>query len=122
MATGRNTARIIFNNHPNVDPTHYSLWTALTGGTYLGGDAISQNVRQPQTGDTVAFPAGMLIVDFPHGELTEPMMIRALNGALAGNIYIQTHSAAQGANGTDNVIPGQTRAVIALAQWTIAFV
>ena len=51
---------------------------------------------------------------------TAAMAERAVRGKIAGGVWVQFHTGAPGANGTDNVISELNRLAIAQAAWTVA--
>ena len=118
MATARNTGAFDFPTPSGTqqDPTQVSLMTAATGGTELYRDDLDTNVDAPTDGATVRFGAGTLVVEIPNGDATTAGTIRALNGMLAGNVFVRLLQASN-AELSGN---GYARVSRALATWTIA--
>lgn len=121
MADRSNTATIQFPTPTAAwaDPTHFGIWTASSGGSFLGGEALTTNVDAPSTGDDVEFGAGNLTVEIPDGDFTATGAGRGLDGFLAGTLYISLHSGAPGNNGADELSGGgYARVAIAAAGWS----
>ena len=57
-----NAAEINFAGMPAVTVTHFSIWTALSGGTCIGTGALLQN-KTLQAGETARFAVGDLDVN-----------------------------------------------------------
>ena len=75
------------------DCTHISLWDAQQNGNFLQSQEISTD------------PAAMAE--------------RAVRGRIAGGVWVQFHTGAPGAQGTDNVITELGRVQIAQAGFTV---
>lgn len=102
------------------DCTQVTLWTAAAGGSFLWGQAISTNPTALTLGEKYEIAAGALVLTQPIGPgETEAMARRAITGRIAGTLYLQFHTGAHGANGTDNVLPALARVAIAEADWTV---
>ena len=113
-----NAAEILFPaGTSGDDATHYGFWTALNGGTFFGGKAITSNVAALSAGDRYRFPAGTVRIVAEDGEFTDAMAERMLDGAIAGTIYVSLHDAAPGDTGV-NEIAGQVRQAMSAADWT----
>ena len=114
----QNTAAVLFPvGSAGDDATHYGFWTALAGGTFLGGKAITANVAALGAGERYRFPATMLEITANEGDFNDAMANRALDGMIAGTLYISIHDSDPGTTGA-NEIAGATRQSIAAAGWT----
>ena len=51
-------------------PSDYGLWTASSGGTFLGSDSLTSTVSAPPSGSDVEFAAGALTIEIPNGEFS----------------------------------------------------
>lgn len=122
MATASNTNALTFtaatSGLVNTDATHVGLWTHSTGGTFLGGDSISNNPAPLALGEAYRLASGVLQITVPDGEFTSAMSTRMVQGAISGTLYVSVHNGDPGSNGA-NAISGITRVSIVVADWTI---
>ena len=101
------------------DCTHVSLWSAAVDGDYLHSQAISTNPDALTLGAQFQIAADELVINQAAAANEQnAMVIRKLNGAIAGGVWIQYHTGAPGADGTDNVI-AIARTEIAESAWTV---
>ena len=120
MAQAVNTAAVLFAaGNAGDDTTHVGLWTALTGGTFLGAQAITADTAALQAGERFRLPASAVVITFPEGDFRPAMAVRGVNGIIAGTLYLSLHSADPGTTGA-NQIAGTARQAIALADWTVS--
>ena len=102
-------------------PTHVGFWTALTGGTWLGGDEITNvsSYETPVDTTTIEFPVQGLEIEVPDGELTSNGAIRCTRGFVDGTIYISLHSADPGNTGANELSAtgGYARIAVESARW-----
>ena len=104
MANGTNDNAIVWSGLPaGTDPTHAGMWTALTGGTFIGGRAITTNVPG---GTSFRLAAGALDINLTTGDLSEPGNRRAIAGVIDGGIYVSLHTSSPGTNGANEVSGG----------------
>ncbi|MDE0167331.1 MAG: hypothetical protein OXL36_19715 [Bryobacterales bacterium] len=125
MATAKNTNIVRSIAAPagavGDDCTHVSLWDAAANGNLLGTKAISTDPDALALGEKLEFAAEALVINQPAGaDETAAMAERAVRGKIAGGVWVQFHSGAPGANGTDNVISELNRVSVAQAAWTVA--
>ena len=125
MATAKNTNIVRSIAAPagavGDDCTHISLWDAQQNGNLLGTKAISTDPDALALGEKLEFAAETLVINQPAGaDETVAMAERAVRGKIAGGVWVQFHTGAPGANGTDNVISELNRVAIAQAAWTVA--
>ena len=125
MATAKNTNIVRSIAAPagavGDDCTHISLWDAANAGNLLGTKAISTDPDALALGEKLEFAAQTLVINQPAGaDETAAMAERAVRGKIAGGVWVQFHTGAPGANGTDNVISELNRVAIAQAAWTVA--
>ena len=103
------------------DVTDFSFWDAATGGNLL---AVASNTENPDPlalNDTVRFAAGAMTITQNEGAgETNHMAERRVRGAVAGGVWVQYHTGAPGANGSDNVISEIPRTKIAEGDFTVA--
>ena len=125
MATAKNTNIVRSIAAPagavGDDCTHASLWDAAQNGNLLGTKAISTDPDALALGEKLEIAAEALVLNAPAGaDETAAMAERAARGKVAGGVWVQFHTGAPGANGTDNVIDELGRVAIAQADWTVA--
>ena len=125
MATSKNTNAVQSIAAPagavGDDCTHVSLWDAVQNGNLLGPKAISTNPDALALGEKLAIAVEALVLTTPVGvDETAAMAERAARGKVGGGVWVQFHTGAPGANGTDNVIDELGRVAIAQADWTVA--
>ena len=102
------------------DCTHVGFWSAATGGSFLGRQAISTNPDALTLGERYTFPAGSLVITQPAGtNETEAMAQRAAGGKVAGGVWISYHTGDPGTTGADNTITELGRVSVPAADWTI---
>lgn len=101
------------NAWPEVD--HVGLWTAATGGTFLGGGDLTTAVT-PGAGDDVRFAVGDLDIVLTTAGISTMGEIRALQGYVGstGSVYVSLHSGDPGETGA-NEINGNAYARVAVA-------
>ena len=102
--------------------TYVSFFTAATGAsatTYLGSTALSAAIVV-NTGTVVQFDADALSVTFTETSLSSTGATRAVDGFIAGTLYVALHTGVPGANGASNEVSGgaYARAAIAAAGWS----
>ena len=72
MATAINTNAVIFAGAPSAavgeDATHFGVWTARDGGTFITGDVVGGNPAALELGDKYEFESGALVVTVPMGD------------------------------------------------------
>ena len=124
MATARNettvTSAAAQAAQVGNDCTHISLWDAAVGGNLLGQKAITGNPAPLALGEKFEIAAGALVLTVTKAaDATDEMARRAAAGQVAGGVWVQYHTGAPGAAGTDNVI-GIARTSIPQAQWVVA--
>ena len=124
MAQAANTNAVLSTATPagavGNDCTHISLWSLENAGDFLGSQAISTDPDALVLGDRYQIAAGALLIDQPAGaNETATMAERAVRGRIAGGVWVQFHTGAPGANGTDNVIDELGRVSIAQAAFTV---
>lgn len=123
MATAINSGLIEWEPAPtgaiNDVPSHIGLWTALTGGTFLGGDAIGNTVTALVLGEKLQISALALTLTIPDGaDFTPAMALRMVNGMISSSIYISVHEGDPGDTGA-SAIP-LARQEVATGGWTTA--
>ncbi len=116
MASYSNTSAVTFPVPSDdwADPTFVGIWTAATGGTFLGRVGLSNDVDAPTDGATVSFAATMLVVEISNDDFTVAGAQQALNGYISGTRYISLHSADPGTDGS-NELSGNDYARVAIA-------
>ena len=130
MATARNTAAASFptaTTQQMVDDsrvvTHYTGWTAQTGGTDLYTVAATGSVSDrtiASAGQTLTIPATELVLTVASDAVSsDDGAERGVRGYIAGGIWWQAHYGAPGANRTANVL-ALGRVQIAQAGYTVA--
>ena len=124
MAQATNTNAVLSIAAPagavGDDCTHISLWTAEVGGDFLRSQATSTDPDALALGERYQIDAGALVIDQPAAaNETAAMAERAARGRIAGGVWVQFHTGAPGANGTDNVIDELGRVQIAQAAFTV---
>ena len=130
MATASNTAAASFpttTTQQMVDDsrvvTHYTGWTAQTGGTDLytvttTDTELSRTIAS--AGQTVTIPADELILTVASDAVSsDDGAERGVRGYIAGGIWWQAHYGAPGTNRTANVL-ALGRVNIAQAGYTVA--
>ena len=125
MATAKNTNIVRSIAAPagavGDDCTHVSLWDAAQNGNLLGSKAISTNPDPLALGERYELAAEALVINQPAGaDETAAMAERAVRGKIKDGVWVQFHTGAPGANGTDTVIFELGRVAIAQAAWTVA--
>ena len=102
------------------DCTHISLWTAESGGDFLGSKLISTDPDALALGERYELAAGALVISQPAGtNETAALAERAVRGRIAGGVWVQFHTGAPGNAGADNVIDELGRVQIAQAGFTV---
>lgn len=83
--------------------SHYGLWTAATGGTFLGSSSLTTS-RSVATGADAEFPSGDFTVTVPRGELSNAGARLALAGVTGTTSsttrYVSLHTSSPGTAGT----------------------
>ena len=124
MATATNTAIIQYAQPIGnwTTPTHYGFWTSATGGTWLGGDALTSSVVQPTTGANVNFAATALTITVPDGEFAAAGSRRAVEQGILGiSVYVSLHSADPGTTGASEITGNAyARVAVASSGWTFS--
>ena len=124
MAKAANTNIVLFKAAPQTavgeDCTHVSLWTALTSGSFLQAMAISTNPSALSLGEQYEIAALALAIVQPAatGESAAGAE-RAVRGRILGGVFVQGHTGAPGASGTDNVLTDIPRVNIAQGAFTV---
>ena len=124
MAQASNTNAVQSIAAPAVavgdDCTHISLWSMETGGDFLQSQAISTDPAALALGERYELAAGALLIEQTAGtNETAAMAERAVRGRIAGGVWVQFHTGAPGASGSDNVIDDLGRVQIAQAAFTV---
>ena len=125
MATAKNTAAAESIAAPQgavgEDCSHITLWSAAAAGDHLWSQAINTDPDALALGQRLSIAAeAIVITQNPGPGETAKMAVRANQGRVAGGVWVQFHSGAPGAAGTDNIIAGLDRVQIAAAGWTHA--
>ena len=125
MATAKNTNIVRSIAAPagavGDDCTHVTLWTAQAAGDLLLSLAITTDPAALALGDKYEIAAEALaLTQNPAAGETAALAERMLQGAIAGGVWVQFHTAAPGNAGADNVIDELGRTGIAEADWTVA--
>ena len=85
----------------SVDMTHYSFWTALTGGTFLGDDTFSNNPDAISAlGQVLGFADGALDIVAAAGGLNDAFIQRVFAGGI-GTVFLSLHEGNPGTTGTN---------------------
>ena len=124
MALARNNAQVLSIASPagavGDDCTWISYWDAATGGTYFLREDISTNPDALSLGDRLEIAANALTLNQPaSANETEAFARKALQGRIAGGLWIQFHTGDPGSSGNSNVITELGRVQIAQSGWTI---
>ena len=127
MATATNSGAITWEAAPqtaidgNADATHIGLWTALTNGNFLGGEAIGTDLSALILGEKYSIAASGLTITVPNTDYTSAGGQRVVGGMVSTIIYVSVHSADPGGTGA-NEITDLARVSIAAGAtgWTIA--
>ena len=102
------------------DCTHVAFWSAASGGSLLGTQALTNDPSALALGERYSFPAGMLVLTTPKGaNETEAMAQRAARGKVAGGVWVSFHTGVPGSAGTANLITEFGRVSVPQADWTI---
>lgn len=125
MATAKNTNVVRSIAAPagavGDDCTHLSLWDAQQNGNFLQSQQISTDPAALALGERYEIAAEALVINQPAGANESAAMAeRAVRGRIAGGVWVQFHSGAPGAQGTDNVIAELGRVQIAQGGFTVA--
>ena len=125
MATAKNTNIVRSIAAPagavSDDATHITLWTAQAAGDLLLTLEITTNPDALALGDKYEIAAEALVLtQAAAADETAAMAERAVRGRIAGGVWVQFHTGAPGAAGTDNVIAELGRVQIPQAAWTVA--
>ena len=125
MATAKNTNVVRSIAAPagavGDDCTHISLWDAQQNGNFLQSQQISTDPAALALGERYEIAAEALVINQPAGaNESADMSERAVRGRIAGGVWVQFHSGAPGAQGTDNVIAELGRVQIAQGGFTVA--
>ena len=100
-----------------------SLWDALTGGTFLHRQSISNDPDPLALGERFNIAAGVMKLIQPTGTgETEAMAERKIRGAILGGVWIQWHTGNPGTNGTTNIITELARTPVAQNAFTLSTV
>ena len=121
MATRDNISAITFPTPTAawLAPTHYSLWTSMTGGTFLGATPLTGTPAAPAIGATVSFAAGALDITVPDGELSSVGGGRAAAGITSSTVYVSLHSSDPGDDGSNELSGGgYARVAVATGGWS----
>ena len=121
MATVDNVSVIQFPT-PNAawdQPTHFGVWSAASGGDFLGGSALGSTVTAPAIGADVEFAAGALDIEIPDGEFTTDGADLAIAGFIGTALYVSLHSSNPGSSGNNELSGGNyARVMVASAGWS----
>ena len=125
MATAKNTNVVRSIAAPagavGDDCTHISLWDAQQNGNFLQSQQISTDPAALALGERYEIAAEALVINQPAGaNESADMAERAVRGRIAGGVWVQFHTGAPGAQGTDNVIAELGRVQIAQGGFTVA--
>ena len=125
MATAKNTNVVRSIAAPagavGDDCTHISLWDAQQNGNFLQSQQISTDPAALALGERYEIAAEALVINQPAGANEAAAMAeRAVRGRIAGGVWVQFHTGAPGAQGTDNVIAELGRVEIAQGGFTVA--
>lgn len=125
MATAKNTNTVLFSITTSAlagtDATHVSLWDAATGGNYLDQQSLGNNPDALVLGERYEIKADKIIItQNKAANESDEMAIRAIRGRIKNGVYVQVHTGAPGANGTNNVISGIARVHIPENGFTVA--
>ena len=125
MATAKNTNVVRSIAAPagavGDDCTHISLWDQQQNGNFLQSQQISTDPAALALGERYEIAAEALVINQPAGANEAAAMAgRAVRGRIAGGVWVQFHTGAPGAQGTDNVIAELGRVEIAQAGFTVA--
>ena len=124
MATATNTAGIQYGvaTTAGTDVTHYGLFTAASGGTFLLGDAITGNPSPIAIGERYQFAASALVLTLPEGDFTPAAAARAIQGFVdEGTVYVSLHSGDPGGTGASELTDTwYSRQSVVAAGWTVA--
>lgn len=123
MATLRNTGAITFPiaTSAGIDVTHWGMWSAQNGGSFLGGGALTNDPDPIEVGKRYQIPAAAAVVTFPRGQATDQMAVRQATGAASPAIYYSLHTGAPGQNGANEINPAwYSRVPVLAAGQTIA--
>ena len=123
MPTVKNTNNVLFTTAAltlvNTDATHITTWDAASGGNYIHQQSLSNDPSPLQLGQRYEIAAEKLSLrrTRPRMRATKARSGRS-GGRTKGGLWVQLHSAAPGAYGTDNVIAGIPRVQVPEAGWT----
>ena len=125
MATAKNTNVVRSIAAPagavGDDCTHISLWDAQQNGNFLQSQQLSTDPAALALGERYEIAAEALVITQPAGANEAAAMAeRAVRGRIAGGVWVQFHTGAPGAQGTDNVIAELGRVQIAQGGFTVA--
>ena len=125
MATAKNTNVVRSIAAPagavGDDCTHISLWDAQQNGNFLQSQQISTDPAALALGERYEIAVEALVINQPAGANESAAMAeRAVRGRIAGGVWVQFHTGAPGAQGTDNVIAELGRVEIAQGGFTVA--
>jgi len=101
--------------------TWITLWDAASNGTLIQKTQPGSEFQELADEDTYGFAANALVIKqvIGPGETSEAAT-RALEGRIAGGLWVQCHDGDPGDEGTENVIPVIGRIEISESDWTIS--
>ena len=128
IAVRRNSSVSTFANPTGTwqVPAHASLWTAATGGDFLGSSPLTGNVAAPVADTIVRFPPRALEVEVLHDqgmvdedrEFSLVGATRSLNAFTTTTVYAGLHTSEPGADGANEftaaLSPGYARVAVTL--------
>ena len=123
MAVARNNIVITF-------PTPSAEWDVTHWGLFLHSTdndpedfALGDNLGSPQTipaGSTVTFPISNISITIPNGDATNVGSDRAVDGFIAGTLYLSLHGSNPGSTGAGEISGGNySREPITSSQWAV---
>ena len=106
----------------NETPTHFSLWTASSGGTVMinNGALLDDDTGNTPTfdvalGETIQFEAGDFSFTFTPGTGQQEALFQNILDTSMDS-FVQLHTGAPGSNGTSNTMTDMDR--IQINAWT----
>ena len=105
MANRTNTNGVTFPGAPssliNTDITHAGLWSAAAGGTFFGGEALSNDPDAVGAlGEVFEVAVGAVGITVTMGDYQDALAGRVLDGGL-GTLYVSLHAGNPGTTGAN---------------------
>ena len=119
MAIASNTAVINWPT-PTAEwgvPRRLGVFTASTGGTYLGGSQTGVGAA-PEQNATVSAAIGAVQIEIPAGMLSDAGAREAVNGIVDMTLHVSLHTDAAGTT-SSNELSGDAYARIAVSAWIV---